>query len=121
MHTTTLYEYCNTKSLSDVTMGQYLSLQSLAQVAFGRPYIDVFGAEDERGNGEKEGDKRDEKRDEKRGQGDEKREEKREECSDVVVKVSLSAVRVVSRADRRKSAPRTVTFAPSHEHSLRDL
>lgn len=95
-------------------MGQYLSLQSLAQVAFGRPYIDVFGAEDEKGNGEKEGDKKGDKR-------DEKREEKREECSDVVVKVSLSAVRVVSRADRRKSAPRTVTFAPSHEHSLRDL
>ena len=82
-------------------MGQYLSLQSLAQVAFGRPYIDVFGVEDEKGNGEKKDDKRDQK------------DEKREECSDVVVKVSLSAVRVVSSANRRKSAPRAVTFAPT--------
>ena len=86
-------------------MGQYLSLQSLAQVAFGRPYIDVFGVEDEKGNGEKEDDKRDDKRDQK--------DEKREECSDVVVKVSLSAVRVVSRANRSKSTPRAVTFAPT--------
>lgn len=28
-------------------MGQYLSLQSLVQVAFGRPYIDVFEVEEE--------------------------------------------------------------------------
>lgn len=28
-------------------MGQYFSLQSLVQVALGRPYIDVFGVEEE--------------------------------------------------------------------------
>ena len=31
-------------------MGQYVSLQSLVQVALGRPYIDVFGVEEEDNN-----------------------------------------------------------------------
>lgn len=92
-------------------MGQFLSLQSLTQVAFGRPYIDVFGKED--GEEEWTGDG---KENDKRGEKDEKWEECSDglDRSDVVVKVSLSAVRVVTRADRLKSAPRTVTFAPSN-------
>ena len=35
-------------------MGQYLSLQSLVQVAFGRPYIDVFEVEEEEKEEEEE-------------------------------------------------------------------
>ena len=29
------------------TMGQWISMQTLVQIALGRPYIDVFGDEDD--------------------------------------------------------------------------
>lgn len=71
-------------------MGQFLSLQSLTQIAFGRPYIDVFGENDVT---------EDEENDDKR-EGKEER-----KGADHIVKVSLGVVRVT---------PRAVTFAPSN-------